>query len=210
MVSWKLCDYYENYEKYHILFQFLPSGRHHRSLNGKTSWHSCLHCVCVCVYCYLDPTHSLHFIIKYVNWVCKLCMPFFLSCSEVSCHQTPAHRKSLTPSVCPLVWVLPASSKPPSTAPWTSWPRPSILAPTTPRRWLPSTLIPCVWTPLLRGSLSPTLFPRLPHQRLRMTQTLASRTDCGTSQSPLRPLSMVSSFMCNPLKHHLYFVHTLL
>lgn len=119
-------------------------------------------------------------------------MPFFLSYSEASCHQTPAHRKSLTPSVCPLVWVLPASSKPPSTAPWTSWPWPSIQAPTTPRHWLPSTLIRCVWTPLPRGSLSPTLYPHLPHQRLRMTQTLASRTDCGTSQSPLQPLSVVS------------------
>lgn len=117
------------------------------------------------------------------------CCPSF---SGVSCHQMPARRRSSTPSVCPQVLVLPVSSKPPSTAPWTSWPRPSTPAPITPRLWLLATLTPCVWTPSPRGSPSPTLYPRLPHQHPRMTLTLALRMDSGTSLLLLRPQSMVS------------------
>lgn len=120
----------------------------------------------------------------------------------------PVHRRLSTLSDCPQVWALPASLKPPSTAPWTSWPRPSTPAPTTPRLWLPATLTPCVWTPSPRGSPSPTLYPHLLHQHLQMTQTLASRTDCGISQLPLQPQSMVSHshkagdhFMCNTIKY---------
>lgn len=112
--------------------------------------------------------------------------------SEVSCHQMLAHRRSSTPSVCHQVWGQPVYSKPPSTAPWISWPRLSTPVPITPRLWLPATLTPCAWTRLHRGFLSPTLYPLLPHQHLQMTQTRALRMDCGTSRSPLQPLSMVS------------------
>lgn len=121
------------------------------------------------------------------------CCMFGLTLLGVSCHQMPAHRRSSTRSVCLQVWVLPASSKPPSTAPWTSWPRPSTPAPITPRPWLPATLTPCVLTPSPKGSLSPTLYPHLHHRHLQMTQTLASKMDCGTLQLPLQPRSMVSS-----------------
>lgn len=123
---------------------------------------------------------------------CRTSVTFWLPLSGVSCCQMLVHRRLSTLSVCPRGWEQPASSKPPSTAPWTSWPRPSTPAPTTPRRWPPATLTPCVWIPSPRVSPSPTLSPHRLHQLLQMTQTLDLRTDCGISQLPLQPQSIVS------------------